>query len=108
MNETIRDRIKRRVRWTMAAGTFGCLASLLAAVSMHGGSLNHREAVAALTLMGFMLFGGGALWWASWTRCRKCAERIGPEIGMRVAFAIFRKPPNFCPYCGVSLDEPCP
>jgi DNA-directed RNA polymerase subunit RPC12/RpoP len=100
VNETIRDRIKRRVRWCIAIALSGWLIFPLAAASSGG------KPRPELILLGFVFFGGAilALQWA--VKCPRCSARMGQEIGMRVGLSVFRKPPNFCPYCGVNLDQP--
>lgn len=106
MNQTIRDVVKRRVRWCMAVAAGGLvlfIALPMAAIGEHG-----RPNV-ALVMLAWGLFAAAlvALQWFA-ARCPKCTQRMGQEIAMRVALAIRRKPPNFCPYCGVSFDEPLP
>lgn len=102
MNETIRDRIKRRVRWCMAVAVLGWLIFPLTAATNGDGK----------PLPIFIILGAGlvvaailALQWA--IKCPRCSRTLGQDIGMRIGLAVFREPPNFCPYCGVSLDEPC-
>jgi hypothetical protein len=106
MNETIRDVLKRRVRWCVAVGAAGLvvfIAAPLTAISLHG------QPNPALVVLGWGLFAAALVslqWFAA--KCPKCSQRMGQEIAMRVALAIRRKPPNYCPYCGVSFDEPVP
>jgi hypothetical protein len=103
VNETLRDRIKRRIRWITAIGVGGWLLMVLTISTM--GPKNGVPPWSAVA--GFILMGGAVLL-TIWTRCPKCKERIGQEIGYRVAFSWRRKPPDYCPYCGTSLDQPCP
>jgi hypothetical protein len=63
----------------------------------------------AIPMVGFVMFGGAilALQWI--VRCPKCKARLGRTIAMPVAFGWGSGPKvNFCPYCGVSLDEARP
>ena len=106
MNETIRDVLKRRVRWCAAIGAVGFatfIAVPLATIRQHG------QPPVPVILLAWCLFVGamvGLQWFAA--RCPKCSRRMGQEIAMRVGLAIRGKPPNYCPYCGVSFDEPLP
>ena len=110
MDETIRDRLKRRIRWCMAIGlgawlmpafVMGIIGALVAPAHIHNG------AAGAVYLSGFLVF-GGAMLVARRTLCPACSEPIGKMVGMSVAFPFFRKPANFCPYCGVHLDQSVP
>lgn len=102
MSETIRARIKRRVRWCAAVAVAGWVIIFATAATHTSGT-----PPSPLIAVGFALFGGAALasQWA--IRCPRCSARLGQEIGMRVGLSLFGKKPNFCPYCGVSLDAPC-
>jgi hypothetical protein len=106
MNETIRDVLKRRVRWCVAIGAAGLVVFItvpLTAVGQHG------QPNAALVVLGWGLFAAAMVslqWFAA--KCPKCSQRMGQEIAMRVALSIRGKPPNYCPYCGVSFDELLP
>jgi hypothetical protein len=110
MSETMRDRLKRRIRWCMAIGVGGWLAPAFA-MGVIGGMFTpskvYNHAAAAVYLSGFVVL-GGATFAARRTLCPACAEPIGKMIGMSVAFPFFGKPANFCPYCGVHLDNPVP
>jgi len=59
--------------------------------------------------VGAILF-AGAILAMQWTlKCPKCKARVGQTIAMPLAFSWGAGPKiNFCPYCGVSLDEPVP
>jgi hypothetical protein len=103
VNGTIRQYIKRRVRWAAAAGLAGWLLFVMPIWTM----AHQSGAPPWAAFAGILLFGGAALV-AARTPCPKCSARIGQEIAYRVGLPIFRKPPNFCPYCGVNLDEPMP
>ena len=105
MDETIRDYITRRVRRCMAIGLGGWV---LPAFSMGlTGTNTHVRVAGAFYLTGFIVSLGAVLL-ARRTLCAVCSEPIGKMIGMSVAFPFFRRPANFCPYCGVHLDKPVP
>ena len=110
MTETIRDRVKRRVRWCMAIALGGWVLpafsmGIVGALVAHSQAYN--RAAGAAYLSGFVVL-GVAVFAARRTLCPACSEPIGKMIGMSVAFPFFRKPANFCPYCGVHLDKPAP
>jgi hypothetical protein len=107
MNETIRDVLKRRVRWCAAIAGIGFVGFI--AVPMTAIGQQHSGPPMALAVVAWFLFAGalvGLQWFAA--KCPKCSRRMGQEIAMRVGLAIRGKPPNYCPYCGVSFDEPLP
>ena len=106
MNETIRDVLKRRVRWCVAVAAAGLVVFIAVPMTALG---QHGQPNAVLVMLGWGLFAAALVslqWFAA--RCPKCSQRMGQEIAMRVALAIRRKPPNYCPYCGVSFDDPLP
>lgn len=105
MQETIRDRIKRRVRWTMGAAVIGWL--LVASPGITGAVRGRPPSfVIGASIVGFLLFFGAiaSMWFI---RCPKCSARIGHTIAMPVGFSFgVRQRVNYCPFCGVNLDEP--
>ena len=110
MDETIRDRLKRRIRRCMAIGlaawflppfSMGVIGGLVAPAHIDS------HTAGAIYLTGLLVFGGAVLV-AGRTLCPACSERIGKMIGMSVAFPFLKKPANFCPYCGVHLDQAAP
>src|SRR5579862_1203729 len=96
---TIRDHIRRRVRVlsTVSVGAW-LLFPLSAAISR-----GHDPPLMAI--IAAVLFASAFLYLQLAVRCPKCVRRLGQTIAMPVAFA-GKSAPNFCPYCGVSLDEP--
>lgn len=99
--ESIRSRIKRRVRWLAALAALGWLTFPLSA------ALNRGHPEPLYVLCGMVPFLGGIFGFQYAIKCPRCRTRMGQEIGMRIGLSIWGKEPNFCPYCGVSLDEPC-
>jgi len=105
MNGTIRAYVKARVRWCLALALGGWLLIAL------GGALAARLPDdlprGLLPLAGFVLFFGAILAMQWIVRCPKCQAKLGQTIAMPLAFSWGRGPKvNFCPYCGVNLDEP--
>lgn len=105
MQKTIRKFIRRRVRLLAAAAFGGWLLVALSAALSSGHAQPHPPSV--LMICGFVLFGGAALLLGLWIRCPKCSRRLGQTIAVPVAFGGM-KAPNFCPFCGVDLDQPMP
>jgi hypothetical protein len=96
MNETIRAYIKRRVRWCMAIGIGGW--------AVIATSIGTRIDNPIVSILGFLMF-GGAILALQWIKCPRCSVRLG-QIAMTLGVPGLKPQPNFCPYCGVSLDEP--
>lgn len=105
MDETIRDRIIRRVRRCMAIALGGWILPAFSMGLIGAASQIPGRIAGAFYLTGFIISGGAVLA-ARRTLCAACSEPIGKMIGMSVAFPFLRKPANFCPYCGVHLDKP--
>jgi hypothetical protein len=101
MNETIRAHIKRRVRWFMA---IGFLAWLLIPAWL-GVAGDHQPPYVPFVAMA--IFAAAALGLQFFVRCPRCKTRLG-QIGIQVGVGILKPTVNFCPYCGVNLDEPLP
>jgi hypothetical protein len=96
MNQTIRAYIKRRVRWCMAIGIGGWVVIAT--------SIGTRIDNPIVSILGFLMF-GGAILALQWIKCPRCSVRLG-QIAMTLGVPGLKPQPNFCPYCGVSLDEP--
>jgi hypothetical protein len=64
---------------------------------------------AAVPIVGFVFFGGAILALQRFVKCPNCKARLGQTIAMPVALSWGSGPRvNFCPFCGVNLDEPLP
>ena len=100
---TIREYIKRRVYWCAAVGFGGWLICALSVATS-------RDKQYPLFFTGGIVCFAGAILALQWiVRCPKCEARLAHTVGMAVAFQWgIRGTVNFCPYCGVSLDEPVP
>ena len=99
MSETIRDYIKRRVRWLMAIGLAAWLSIPLWMAATHDPAQPYVPFVA------ITVFGSAVLGMQFFVRCPRCKARLG-QIGMQIGISFLKPTVNFCPYCGVSLDEP--
>jgi hypothetical protein len=101
MHETIRDFVKRRVRWFMAIG-------FLAWVSIPAWmSITRDRGQPYVPFAAMAVFALAALGMQFFVRCPRCKVRLG-QIGVQVGISFLKPTVNFCPYCGVSLDEPLP
>ena len=103
---TIRQYIKRRVRWAaliLVAGfaIFALPDTILDAQHKFSGAWNVlRFAMALPFLAGIILLHN--------IRCPRCKSGLGETIAWAVTFPNFRPRPRHCPFCSVSLDEPMP
>ena len=107
MRQTIRNYIKRRVWCCVGIAGGGWLMFTLGAALAR--NLPSAVPRAAVPVVGFVMFGGAilALQWI--VTCPKCKARLGRTTAMPVALSWGSGPRvNFCPYCGVNLDEPVP
>jgi ABC-type Fe3+ transport system permease subunit len=87
---TIREYIKRRMRWTLVVVI---VCSLLASATGIIGLLGTVGVLGAVLSLLFI-------------RCPKCRRDIGTITGIPAAFYFFGHSVKTCPRCGVSLDEP--
>jgi hypothetical protein len=80
---------------------FGCwlLLAIAGPLGFHG---NQLPLFAIIGVLGF----GGAIISIMFIRCPKCSAPLGQTIAMPTALRIGGRQVNFCPYCGVGLDEP--
>jgi hypothetical protein len=100
MNQSIRDYIKRRVRWFAAVAVLGWLMVFLGGLFLRGQPMEKL-----LPLIGFLVFVGSMLGVQWFARCPRCSARLR-QLAFTIGFPVLSQRPNFCPYCGVSLDEP--
>jgi hypothetical protein len=104
---TIRQYIQRRVWWCAGIALAGWLTIALG--SAFARSLPDGVPQAAIPILGFALFGGAILAMQRVLKCPKCNAQLGRTIAMPVAFSWGSGPKvNFCPFCGVNIDEPVP
>ena len=102
MQPTIRDVIKRRMRWLTLVAIAGWLLVGLSIQFPRNG-----QPPPPLVIVGFLVFAGALLAMQRAVRCLKCSTPLG-KIAATIAFGLWGRRVNFCPYCGVSLDEPVP
>jgi hypothetical protein len=97
---TIRDYIKRRVRWgfglALASWLFVALTSNMGFGGPRPGYLPF------IGVFGFI----GAILLLLFIRCPRCRARFGQTIAVPASFRLFGPQVKYCPYCGVCLDEP--
>lgn len=106
MNGTIRQYIKRRMWWCAGVAFAGWLMLPLAAAIAK--DLPSGAPAAAIPVIGILTFGGAILAMRI-VKCPKCKARLGQTIAMPLAFSWGSGPKvNFCPFCGVNLDQPMP
>jgi hypothetical protein len=99
---TIRDYIKRRVRWGFGIAIASWLFVVVTGnVGLWGSRSGYVPFIGAF---GFM----GAILSFMFIRCPKCRTRIGQTIAMPATFRLFGPQVKYCPYCAVSLDEQMP
>jgi hypothetical protein len=67
-------------------------------------SVGGRGANPGFPMLGFLTF-GGAIVALQRIKCPRCVVRLG-QLAMILGVPGLKPQPNFCPYCGVSLDEP--
>lgn len=102
MNPKIRDVIKRRIRWRWLA--FGVTFGLVAFIHFSSGrrpELHEAELLMALAAVSVLAMITGITLTFS-IKCPKCGHSLR-GVAYRVAQ---RRSLDFCPYCGVSLNEP--
>jgi len=99
VTETIRARLKRRRRRSVAAAGIGFAVMAIAATLgyLFADGSRSQPALLAVAVLGLVILCGGWLYFDR-TRCPNCLGRSGPVL--------YARDTNFCPQCGVSLDTP--
>ncbi len=103
-NMTIRDYIKRRVRWAMGIGIGSWVLLAIVGPLGAGGYRLAQSLLPVFAVVGAIGF-GGAFISIMFIRCPKCRASLGQSVAMPTAMRLSGRRINFCPYCGVSLDE---
>ena len=99
---TIRELLLSQLRRLMLVG-FGCWLAF--AVAGIAGSSGYVPTWVAF--IPFVGFGGTILSLLFRVRCPRCGGRLGQMAALlNPKWRAFNRPVNFCPYCGVSLEEP--
>jgi hypothetical protein len=107
MQDTIRQYVKRRVRWCTAVGVSGWLMLPLGAAVAR--SLPDAIPQGAIPVVGALVFFGAILTLQWLVKCPQCRANLGRTVAMPIAFSWGSGPKvNYCPYCGVQLDRPVP
>jgi hypothetical protein len=107
VKETIRDYIKRRVRWAMAAAVGAWLLVLLTGSIDTLPSMHTLPSMRAAAITGGLVF-VGAVFFTRLIKCPKCSTGLGRAIVMRIGTPFGRTRINFCPFCGVRMDDARP
>jgi hypothetical protein len=105
METSMRDVLKRKIRWLFAMGLGAWLMMPLGLAILHGDPQPHGNTPPLLIIVGTVVF-GAAMLLIQRVKCPKCSTPLG-QIASAIAFRWHRRI-NYCPYCGVSLDEPVP
>jgi hypothetical protein len=102
---TIREYIKRRVRLAMGIGIGSWVLLAVVGPLGAGGYRLVQSMLPFFAIIGAIGF-GGAIISIMFIRCPKCRASLGQTVAMPTAMRLSGRQVNFCPYCGVSLDEP--
>lgn len=102
---TIREYIKRRVRLAMGIGIGSWVLLAIVGPLGAGGYPLVQSLLPLFAIIGATGF-GGAIISIMFIRCPKCRASLGQTVAMPTAIRLSGRQINFCPYCGVSLDEP--
>ncbi len=102
MNPSIRTYLRRRIGAALGVALGAWL--LIASTQLLDHALS-SHAIGAVGLVGVVAFVGAILALNFAARCPKCSARMG-QIAMLLVFSWGRRQRvNFCPFCGVNLDE---
>ena len=87
--------------WALGVSVGGLLLVMLTGV------IATSSNTGATIALGFLIVLAAALA-TRFIKCPKCSTRLGQQVAMHIALPAGRARFNFCPYCGVSLDEAPP
>jgi hypothetical protein len=110
MTVTIKDHLRRRTRLLFAIGFAGWLTCAGSAFVVnadtpcrpHCGGNRPPPTI----FLGLPLFLGAAIGLAFFVKCPRCTGRLGFVAGAAMTRGVLTRPINFCPFCGVNLNEP--
>ncbi len=98
---TIREELATRRRRLMVLAFLAWLGGGLSAI------FRVKDGLPWLPLPFFALFGAAVLLHLYWLRCPRCRGPLGiVNASLTKEGGGLRRRINFCPYCGISLDEP--
>lgn len=101
--QTIRQYIRRR-----AAVVLGVVFGTWLSIGILGAATRGAVPVfAAAMAAAFVVFFVVIVYLTFFLRCPRCSARVGQTIAWAVVLKWgWQQRVNFCPYCGVKLDEP--
>jgi hypothetical protein len=102
---TTREYIKRRVRIALGIGIGSWVLVAIVGPFGAGGNRLVQSLLPLFAVIGAIGF-GGAIISIMFIRCPKCRASLGQTVAVPTAMRLSGRQINFCPYCGVSLDEP--
>ena len=105
MDPSMRDVLKRKIRWLFGIGLGAWLMMPLGMAILRGEPQPRGHAPPLLIIVGTVVF-GAAILLIQRVKCLKCKAPLG-QIAHAIGFT-WRRKVNFCPYCGVNLDAPVP
>lgn len=100
---TIRTFLASRFRKLMLTGILAWLGCAAAGFAASAGLV--AEWFVFIPFTGFFLV---VLLMLLWVRCPRCGGPLGYIAGfLNAKNRFYQRRANFCPYCGVNLDDPC-
>lgn len=82
---------------------FGCWLLIAVGLAAHP---PQKDETPLAVIVGFPIFGVVGLSMFFLVRCPRCRGRLGQFSGHLVSSKRFFMPLNYCPFCGVSFNEP--
>jgi hypothetical protein len=108
MPETIRQRLDRQRKSLLLVFVVSIALAMIPQFWLFNGVANaHSPFLIASGVLGSLGFIGAFVATVFFVKCPKCNARLGQFTVGPFAFRPSRRV-NFCPYCGVNFDEPCP
>lgn len=100
---TIRDYVKKRTQWAILLAAAAVIFYVALPIDSIVASMQ-RTGV-PIPMVACILVILAALQVPSLVKCPRCATRFG-SAAMKIGAPLWRAQVNFCPHCGVSLDQP--
>jgi TRAP-type C4-dicarboxylate transport system permease small subunit len=98
---TIRQYIKRRLMWSLAVAIVAIVFIVISSIVG-----NPKDNVPIVTI-GALVFLAVVAFINLGIRCAKCGGNLGMTIVPAFLSFSSKKKINYCPFCGVSIDENC-